>query len=57
MPSPMRLKRISDRIQQDLSEMLLFNIQDPIGMGMNVYESVLKEIQDQIEKHWKWIVE
>lgn len=38
MPSPMRLKRISDRIQQDLSEMLLFNIQDPRLAGITITE-------------------
>lgn len=36
MPSPMRLKRIADRIQQDMSEMLLFKMQDPRLTGITV---------------------
>lgn len=38
MPSQMRMQRISDRIQQDLSEMLLFNIQDPRLAGISITE-------------------
>jgi ribosome-binding factor A len=34
----MRLQRISDRIQQELSEMLLFNIQDPRLAGITITE-------------------
>ncbi len=36
MPSPMRIKRIEDRIQQDLSELLLFKLQDPRLSGISV---------------------
>jgi len=36
MPSPMRLKRIQDRIRQDLSELLLFKMQDPRLSGVSV---------------------
>lgn len=36
MPSPMRLQRIADRIQQDLSELLLFKIQDPRLAGITI---------------------
>ncbi|MDX9863453.1 MAG: 30S ribosome-binding factor RbfA [Anaerolineaceae bacterium] len=36
MPSPMRIKRIEDRIQQDLSELLLFKMQDPRLSGVSV---------------------
>ena len=38
MPSQMRLQRIADRIQQDLSELLLFDIQDPRLIGVSVTE-------------------
>lgn len=38
MPSQLRLQRIADRIQQDLSELLLFNIQDPRLIGITVTE-------------------
>ena len=36
MPSPLRLKRIADRIQQDLSELLLFKMNDPRLAGTTV---------------------
>jgi ribosome-binding factor A len=36
MPSPLRLKRIEDRIRQDLSEMLIQQIQDPRLVGISV---------------------
>ena len=36
MPSPMRIKRISDRIRQDLSELLLFKLKDPRLAGITV---------------------
>ena len=29
MPSPIRLKKIAERIRDDLSEMLLYEIDDP----------------------------
>jgi len=36
MPSPMRIKRIEDRIRQDFSELLLFKLQDPRLSGISV---------------------
>lgn len=36
MPSPMRLKRIEDRIRQDFSELLLFKLHDPRLSGISV---------------------
>jgi ribosome-binding factor A len=36
MPSQLRLKRISDRIRQELSEMLIREIQDPRLSGISV---------------------
>lgn len=36
MPSPIRLKKISDRIKDDLSEMLLYDVEDPRLSGVFV---------------------
>ncbi len=36
MPSNIRIKRIADRIKEDLSEMLVKEIQDPRLSGVNV---------------------
>jgi len=36
MPSKIRVKRIADRIFQDFSEMLLYELHDPRLMGVNV---------------------
>ena len=36
MPSPIRLKKISDRIKDDLSEIILFGIDDPRLHGVMV---------------------
>lgn len=36
MPSKIRLKRISDRIKEDLSELLIRNIQDPRLSGIQI---------------------
>ncbi len=36
MPSKIRLKRISDRIRDDLSEMLLTQVQDPRLVGVSI---------------------
>jgi ribosome-binding factor A len=45
MPSQLRLKRISDRIQQELSEMLVREISDPRLAGISVTDvSVDREL-------------
>lgn len=36
MPSKIRLQRISDRIREELSEMLVKNVQDPRLLGISV---------------------
>ena len=36
MPSPIRLKRIADRIKDDLSEMLIYDVEDPRLSGVFV---------------------
>ena len=36
MPSPIRLKRIADRIKEELAEMLVKEIQDPRLLGVSV---------------------
>jgi ribosome-binding factor A len=36
MPSKLRLQRISDRLQQELSELLVFKINDPRLSGISV---------------------
>jgi ribosome-binding factor A len=36
MPTPIRLKKIADRIKDDLSEMLLYEIDDPRLLGVTV---------------------
>lgn len=36
MPSPIRMKKISDRIRDDLSEMLLYELEDPRLAGVAV---------------------
>ena len=45
MPSQMRLKRISDRIQEELSRMIIEEIQDPRLSGISVTDvSVDREL-------------
>lgn len=36
MPSPIRLKKIGDRIRDDLSELLLYDVEDPRLSGVMV---------------------
>lgn len=36
MPSPIRLKRIADRIRDDLSELLIYEVEDPRLQGVMV---------------------
>ena len=36
MPSPIRLKKIADRIRDDLSELLLYEVEDPRLQGVMV---------------------
>ncbi|MBN2047058.1 MAG: 30S ribosome-binding factor RbfA [Anaerolineaceae bacterium] len=36
MPSKIRIQRIADRIYQDLSELMIYQIQDPRVAGVNV---------------------
>lgn len=36
MPSPIRMKKISDRIRDDLSEMLLYELEDPRLLGVTI---------------------
>ena len=45
MPSKIRVKRIADRIFQDFSEMLLYELHDPRLVGVNVTDvSVDREL-------------
>ena len=36
MPSPIRLKKIADRIRDDLSELLIYEVEDPRLQGVMV---------------------
>lgn len=35
----------------------VFNIRDPIGCGMNVYEEVAQVIEKSLKENWNWITE
>ena len=37
-------------------KMIVFNIDDPVGMGMVVYEKTFHEICAKFKEHWKEII-
>lgn len=54
--APDHFQFIAGLVPEAKSRMKLLNIPDPIGMGMMIYEEVIKSIEKKMKEHWSEII-